>query len=124
MKKIITLLLVAVLALPAFSVGGGNEYWDGMVKCKITNLHVTGDNNYDLRVYTNAPDLLDDTTTPHNAIPWAYLNENDSNYKTYLAMLTLAFTMGYEVTLYVKETPWSPTYNDYFAHIEYMIIHK
>lgn len=124
MKKIIFILLVVLMAMPAFSEGGSNAYWDGIKAVKVTGFDVTGRNNFDLRVMTNADDLLNDTITPHDRITWAYLNESDPNYKTYLSMLTLAFAMDYTVTLYVKEVPYDAGNDKYFAHIEYLVIRK
>lgn len=124
-KMILTVLIFSfTLSLPAFSIGGTNPNWDGFVSCNITRIDVTGANNYGFRVHTDAADLLNDTDTTHTPVKWAYINESDSNYKTYVAMLSLAFTMGYRVVLYTKEKVHNADKNSYFAHIRYVAIVK
>lgn len=116
MKKKILLIVFLTIGTYLFAS------WDGIVKCNITELQVADGQNYGFRVVTDVKDLLNKTTTQHDPIFWAYLNEGESNYATYVSMLSLAFTMGYQVELYVKEV--KRTGNTYFAHIGYIRIQK
>lgn len=71
-----SLLLLSTNALAA---------WDGTVSGKISSINVTGGENYGFRVsLANSPKLCGNNHT------WAYLNESDSNYKTYISVLLAA----------------------------------
>ena len=94
-----------------------NPYWDGYATVRITRVDVTQNGNCDFRVMTNNEDLFNDTDEPHDPVSWAYLNESDVNYETYVAMLSMAFMMDYDVVIHVKKV-------DNYAHIGYISIRK
>ena len=59
--------------------------WDGSVEGRIDVFEVTGGNSYDFRVWlSNGPPMCGNQTR------FAYLNETDANYKTYVAVLLSA----------------------------------
>lgn len=122
MKKIFLLVTLMLLSSIIFAVDV-DPNWDGFIECKIMKLDVTEGNQYGIRVLTDQTDLLNDTNTTHDPISWAFLNENDSNYKTYVALLSLAFTMDYKVKIYVKEVPYGSE-TSYAAHIGYLSVIK
>lgn len=83
--------------------------WDGIQTGNITRFDVTGGNNFGLRV------ILGGVTSMCNGsvTSWAYLNESDSNYKTYLAILLLAKAQSKKVSIYT-------TMESGYCHIGYM----
>ncbi len=84
------ILVSAFASLPAAA-------WDGAPSGMITAFDVTGGQNYGFRVYlAGVSDYCG--ATPYN---WPYLNEADSNYKTYVAALMMAKATGSPVTLYL-----------------------
>lgn len=70
--------------------------WDGVVNGTIRELHVTGGNNYGVRVVLHG---VEKPCTGAGA-PWAYLNESDSNYKVYVAMLMMAKAKDSEILVH------------------------
>jgi len=69
--------------------------WDGVHRSTITTIEVTHESNYAFRVHlSSTPKMCGNTNT------WAYLNKGDSNYETYVSLLTAAKFAGREVTLY------------------------
>jgi len=88
--------------------------WDGSITGEINRIDVTSGNNYGFRVtLNNSPKLCG------NEHSWAYLNESDSNYKTYVSVLLAAKMGGVPVHLYVnKET----TSGHDFCHIGYIVL--
>ncbi|WP_157597894.1 MULTISPECIES: hypothetical protein [unclassified Rhizobacter] len=99
----IALLLAATLSSP---VGA----WDGLASGKVTSIDVTGGSNYGFRV------VLDGGTQMcAGGTTWAFLNETDSNYKTYVAALMVAKVQGTSVRLFT-------TTEGGFCHIGYISI--
>src|SRR5690348_643084 len=85
-------LLLSLLAFtPAFA-------WDGVSSGTIAKFDVTAGNNYGFRVYINGI-----TSMCGNSNNWAYLNEGDSNYKTYVGLLMLAKSQGSQVTIFTTQ---------------------
>ena len=82
------MLWVALLAHPAFA-------WDGAISGKVAALDTTGGSNFGFRVYFIGGPIVC-TGGPN----WAYLNDTDSNYKIYVAQLTVAKLAGNQVTIY------------------------
>lgn len=121
MKKNILMVVMSLIGFGLFSADN-NPNWDGIFTCKIRSIDITGGNNFDLRIGVTASDALNDTNTPHDNLTWVYLNERDANYKSYLSMLMLAFTMDYNVTFYIREVPRSGT--TVFGHIGYIVVKK
>ena len=52
--------------------------WDGVASGKIYAVEITGGNNYNLRVFVTGV-----TNMCGSGSNWAFLNESDSNYKTF-----------------------------------------
>lgn len=69
--------------------------WDGVITGKIETIHVTGGGNYGFRVT-----LRGSPAACGNANGWSYLNDTDSNYKVYVAVLLLAKAQQSSVTIY------------------------
>jgi hypothetical protein len=85
--------------------------WDGAATGRIYQIDVTGGDNCGFRVILEgAPALCS------NGLNWAYLNDSDSNYKTYVTALMTANALGQTVTLYNTIAP-----NGY-CHIGYIAI--
>jgi hypothetical protein len=74
--------------------------WDGAVNAKISGIDVTttGSGTYGLRVYLGGATMCTGGGT------FAYLEEADSNYKTYLAVLLSSKLTGSPVTVYTTTT--------------------
>jgi hypothetical protein len=69
--------------------------WDGAVTGKIISTDVAPGSNYGFRVtLAGTPQMCSNGQT------WAFLNEGDSNYKTFVAVLLLAKSQGAQVTVY------------------------
>jgi hypothetical protein len=88
-------LLIAALAFADNSFS-----FDAATTGNIYRIEVTDGNNYGLRVaLKNLPKLCGND---HN---WAYLNDTDSNYKTYVSILLAAKMADKPVTIFAsKET--------------------
>ena len=114
MKNFFIIFLLITSSFICFS----QDYdpWAGANVCKILKIDVTSGDNFGFRVVTDAVDLLNDKDVPAKT-SWAYLNESDSNYKTYVSLLTMAFFLEHKVTIYVRNV------NGY-AHIGYIQVHK
>jgi hypothetical protein len=69
--------------------------WDGYVQGTIYAISVTAGANFGFRVYLNGV-----TSTCTGGENWSYLNESDSNYKTYVAALMMAKSQGSTVHIY------------------------
>ena len=128
MKRILCFLLFLLLSVLCMSTpisyASTNANWDGMIHTKIVAIDVACGNNYDFRVSVASPDLLNDCNTPHEPITWCYVNESDPNYKTYVSLLTLAYTMDYSVVLYLNKVQSSPGSSIFYAHIGYISVRK
>jgi hypothetical protein len=84
-------MLMALMLIgprPAFA-------WDGVVSGTIVAVDVTGGNNYGFRVFVSGVTNMCGTGSN-----WAYLNESDSNYKTYVAAILAAKAQGNSVTVF------------------------
>ncbi len=117
MKKVLSIILLLSLISPLIAVDL-DPFWDGLERIKITRIDVTGGENFGFRVYADSSDLLNDTDKEHRPTNWAYINESDSNYKTFVALLTTAYTLDYTVQLRVIEDDRG------FAKIHYIVIEK
>jgi len=74
--------------------------WDGVASGKIAEIHtLTEQGNYELRVVIVGAAQVCNNTNPA-LYGWAYMNSSDVNYKTVVANLMLAYTMGKTVTVY------------------------
>jgi|SRR5688572_16108205 hypothetical protein len=71
--------------------------WDGVSQGTVYALEVTGGANYGFRVFVSGV-----TNMCGNGSNWAYLNEADSNYKTYVAVIMMAKAQGSPVTIYTN----------------------
>jgi hypothetical protein len=84
-----------LLILCTFLISVSASAWDGVVPGVISAIHITGGNNYDVRVYlAGTPKLCGNE---HN---WAYLNETDANYNVFVSSLLAAKATGDDVILY------------------------
>jgi hypothetical protein len=69
--------------------------WDGAVAGKVAVIDVTGGDNYGFRISLEGnPSLCGNGNT------WAYINQSDSNYQTYAAVLLAAKLAQKDVTVY------------------------
>jgi len=111
--RIGVLSLAFVAALGA--AGPASAAWDGVVVGKISQVDTSNEtNNYEFRVYVGVSPVC--TTTATATKDFAYLNSSDPNYKTAVANLMMAYSMGKTVTLY--------TMNDggLGCHLHYAIV--
>ena len=69
--------------------------WDGVASGTIAAVEITGGNNFGFRVFVSGV-----TNMCNTGSNWAYLNETDSNYKTYVAAILAAKAQGSSVTVY------------------------
>ncbi|MBA6233639.1 MULTISPECIES: hypothetical protein [unclassified Colwellia] len=88
--------------------------WDGTVAGKINSIDVAPGQNYGFRVsLINSPKLCGNNHT------WAYLNESDSNYKTFVSVLLAAKMADKQVVLYTNHENSS---GQSYCHIGYMVL--
>jgi len=86
--------------------------WDGILAGKINAIDVAPGENYGFRVsLTNRPKLCGNNHT------WAYLNESDSNYQTFVSVLLAAKMADKQVVLY---TNIENTSGQSYCHIGYI----
>jgi hypothetical protein len=89
---------------------GTAQAWDGVASGNIYAVEITGGNNYGLRVFvTGVSNMCSGGSS------WAYLNESDSNYKTYVAAILAAKAQGSPVVVY-------STLENGYCHIGYVSI--
>jgi len=102
--------LIFGLSLLSFS----SLAWDGRVSGKVGNIDVTSGSNYGFRVtLVNGPALCG------NDNKWAYLNDSDSNYQTYVSVLLAAKMADKNVTVYTNRETSS---GNGYCHIGYISI--
>lgn len=71
--------------------------WDGSSRGLVSLVQITAADNYGFRVNLDgSPALCGNSNT------WAYLNGSDSNYDTYVSLLTAAKFAKNEVTIFTK----------------------
>jgi len=69
--------------------------WDGVVTGTIASIEVAQGNNFAFRVHLSGV-----ATACTGGPSWSYLNEGDSNYKTFVAALMMAKAQGSAVNIY------------------------
>lgn len=84
--------------------------WDGVATGTISTFQVTQGGNYGFRVTLN--NMANMCT---GGPGWAYLNDTDSNYKTYVAAILYAKAQGSNVTVY-------STLEGIYCHIGYISV--
>lgn len=89
--------------------------WDGTESGKINRIEVTSGNNYGFRVLLEGTPAL--CGNEHN---WAYLNETNSNYNTYVSVLLAAKLSNKAVTLFTRRKDGVSTG---FCNIGYVYLH-
>ena len=110
MTKFTKYLLLPLLILSTNVFGA----WDGTVSGKISSINVTGGQNYGFRIsLANSPKLCGNNNT------WAYLNESDSNYKTYISVLLAAKMADKNVVVYTNQ---EKTSGQSYCHIGYIVL--
>ncbi|MEO7496585.1 MAG: hypothetical protein ABIT83_11445 [Massilia sp.] len=85
-------LLLGILLIVSAPIASA---WDGVQTGKLIRVDVTAGDNFGLRIF-----LADVGTMCSGGPSWAFLNDTDSNYKTYLAILMLAKMQGNSVTVF------------------------
>jgi len=88
--RIVVAICFTLLSSQVFS-------WDGSESGKIYQVDVTSGTNYGFRVSLSGAKKL-----CGNDHAWAYVNETDSNYNTYVAVLLAAKAAQQTVTLYTN----------------------
>jgi hypothetical protein len=106
--KLVNLFVIIFLAFLSIQATA----WDGAVEGQIQSIDVAPGENFGFRVsLKNAPKLCG------NGHAWAYVNESDSNYKTFVSVLLAAKMAEKTVTIYTgKET----TTGNSYCHIGYV----
>ncbi len=90
-KKLIFTIVLLFTTTSAYS-------WDGAHSGKIVSIEITGGTNFGFRVHLEgAPQMCGSQFT------WAYLNEGDSNYNTYVSGLLAAKMSGVNVVIYTNK---------------------
>ena len=105
MKKVSAVLWFCLFNFPAYA-------WDGAVTDRISAIEVTEGTNYGLRIF-----LANGAAQCTGGPVWSYLNETDSNYKTFTAALIAAKMSGSTVTLYTTRNTSG------YCHIGYITVH-
>jgi hypothetical protein len=82
--------------------------WDGAVTGKIANIDVAPGGNFGFRVVLAGTPLI-----CTGGVTWGYLNDTDSNYKVFVAMMMMAKAQSLTVTLYT-------TAENGYCHIGYI----
>lgn len=100
-------LFFAIVGIGGIGVA---QAWDGVITGQVTAVEITGGANYGFRVIVNGGTLM---CGPSSS--WSFLNESDSNYKTYVAAILMAKAMSAPVTIYTTRE------GDY-CHIGYVSI--
>ncbi len=72
--------------------------WDGAIQGRISKVEVAEATNYALRVHVVGDPPMCGAQTPD----WAYLNEADSNYRVYVAVILAAKQAGDTVMIYTN----------------------
>ncbi len=91
MKKIICLILLMSFSLPSYS-------WDGAITGKINTVDVAPGTNLGFRVsLSGAPAICGSAAT------WAYLNNTDSNYETFVSVMLAAKMADRAITIYTTK---------------------
>ena len=106
--KLVNLFVVIFLAFLSITAAA----WDGAIEGQIQSIDVAPGENFGFRIsLKNSPKLCG------NGHAWAYVNESDSNYKTFVSVLLAAKMAEKTVTIYTgRETA---TGNGY-CHIGYV----
>jgi hypothetical protein len=110
-KKVYMRLGLLVVILLMFSIKVFP--WDNSVFGFISAIDVTGGNNYSLRV------SLKDGQKICGEHTWAYLNESDDNYQSYLSVILAAKMADKKITLYVNKEAAS---GNGYCHIGYISV--
>src|SRR4051812_6084170 len=92
MKKI---LITALLTCGSFLTAAPALAWDGVISGKIINVDVAPGANYGVRIT-----LAGSPVMCAGGQAWAYLNDTDSNYKTFVAVLLLSKAQNSNLTVY------------------------
>jgi hypothetical protein len=95
LRKITVVALIGVVFAGSLFSSRVASAWDGAVEGAIAILDVTGGSNYGFRIT-----LFGGQSMCNGGPSWAYLNDTDSNYKTYAAALMMAKAQGSRVTVY------------------------
>lgn len=90
-----SLRIVTLSALMLVGMKPALAQWAGVSQGTVSQFDVTGAANYSFRVYINGT-----TNMCGSGSNWAYLNEADGNYKTYVAAIMMAKAQGNTVTIY------------------------
>ncbi len=107
MKKLSGILAIYIISFSGYA-------WDGVKTGKVGSVDVTGGTNYGFRVVLEgAPKLCG------NGHGWAYINEPDSNYQTYVSVLLAAKMAGSTVTIYANQERNS---GNGYCHIGYISV--
>lgn len=93
--SIAQIVLSGFLAVSLITVHEVANAWDGIVDAAIKQIHVAPGSNFGLRIYLNGV-----ASMCSGGPDWAYLNDTDSNYKTYAAALMMAKAQGFSVSVY------------------------
>jgi hypothetical protein len=79
-------------------VGIGSAHaWDGVASGVVNAVDITNGNIYGFRVFVSGV-----TNMCGSGSNWAFLNESDSNYKTYVAAILTAKAQGTPVVIYTN----------------------
>jgi hypothetical protein len=109
-KKSLSSLIIAGAAAFLSQSAYSADPWS-TVQGKISTIEVTEGQNYGFRVYlAGAPIVC-------NSYNWGYVNENDTNYKTYVAALLTAKAQQSNVTLYTSKDATTG-----YCHLAYISI--
>jgi hypothetical protein len=88
--------------------------WDGAVSGEVAVIDVAPGNNYGFRVT-----LKEGKKLCGNTHTWAYLNDNDSNYQTFVAVMLAAKMSSSSVVIYSNQ---EKTSGNNYCHIGYISV--
>lgn len=102
---------IILICLLSFSLNAFAS-WDGSVLGEVATIDVADGENYGFRIgLKGAPKLCGNE---HN---WAYLNESDSNYDTFVSVLLAAKMSNSQVIIYSRK---EVTSGNGYCHIGYI----
>jgi len=102
----------ALVLAAALLTSSPAEAWDGADFGKITEVDMTGGNNFDVRVTLAGQSMCGDGTPT-----WAYLKHSYDNYQAIVSLVLTAWTTNKDVLIYTTKDGLG------YCEIGYVVVH-